>query len=96
MYVRRDGQRPPLAQLYEGPYAVISRGEKTYKLQMGPREIVVSIDRLKPHLGPAELQVAVPATRGRPPAAPAGQAAGVEDTAEWSMVLPCRRRKGQR
>ncbi len=30
IYVQRDGQRPPLAQLYEGPYAVISRGGKNF------------------------------------------------------------------
>ncbi len=62
VYVWRDGQHPPLAQLYEGPYAVKSRGEKTFKLQVGPRELVVSIDRLKLHLGTASLQVAEPAT----------------------------------
>ncbi len=95
VYVRRDGQRPPLAQLYEGPYAVISRREKTFKLQVGPREQVVSLDRLKPHLGSADLQAAVPATRGRPPVAPAAQAAEVTDTAEWTTVLPRRRRRGQ-
>jgi hypothetical protein len=88
VYVRQDGQLPPLAQLYEGPYAVISRGEKTFKLQVGPRELVVSMDRLKPHLGSAELQAAVPATQGRPPAAPAVQAAEVEDTAGGPRFYP--------
>ncbi len=95
VYVRRDGQRPPLAQLYEGPYAVISRGEKTFKLQVGPRELVVSIDRLKPHLGSAGLQVTVPAARGRPPAVPAVPAATVEDTGDWTLVLPRKKRRGQ-
>jgi hypothetical protein len=96
IYVRRDGQRPPLAQLDEGPCAVISRGEKTFKLQVGPRELVVSIDRLKPHLGSASLQVVVPAARGRPPAVPAVPAAKVEDTGEWTLVLPRKKRRGQR
>ncbi len=67
VYVRRDGNRPPLAQLYEGPYAVISRGAKFFKLQVGPKEVTVSIDRMKPHLGAEVLQPAVPARRGRPP-----------------------------
>ncbi len=44
VYVRRGGNRPPLAQLYEGPYAVISRGDKSFKLQVGLKESTVSID----------------------------------------------------
>ncbi len=67
VYVKRDGNRPPLAQLYEGPYAVISRGAKSFKLQVGRRESTVSIDRLKPHLGVEDVRPAVPARRGQPP-----------------------------
>jgi hypothetical protein len=45
----------------------MSRGAKSFKLQVGRRESTVSIDRLKPHLGVEDVQPAVPARRGRPP-----------------------------
>jgi hypothetical protein len=79
-----------------GSAVVISRGEKTFKLQVGRPELVVSIDRLKPHLGAASLQVAEPAGCGRPPAVPGTPVAEVEDTREWTLVLPRNRRRGQR
>ena len=34
-----------------GPYQVLERGNKAWKLQVGERVEVVSRDRLKPHLG---------------------------------------------
>ena len=68
VYVRRGGATPPLAPLYVGPYLVIDRQPKFFKVQVGTRTEVISIDRLKPHLGTAPVSPAVPPLRGRPPA----------------------------
>jgi len=66
VFIRRDGHVPPLAQLYEGPFRVVSKDEKVYHVQRGPRSEVVSVDRLKAYVGRDEPEVAVPLARGRP------------------------------
>jgi transposase InsO family protein len=83
VYLRRDGNKPPLAQLYQGPYAVIKRGPKVFTLQVGRQTEVVSVDRLKPHLGRGPVEAAMPVKRGRPPASAGG---GKED--DPSTVAP--------
>ena len=65
-FVRRDGHVPPLQPLYAGPYTILGRSEKFYTLQIGERKVNVSVDRLKPVIAPAEVQVAQPPRRGRP------------------------------
>ncbi len=50
-YVQRGGTIPPLSLLYVGPYEVLERTDKYFRLAVGSREETVSIDRLKPHLG---------------------------------------------
>ena len=47
----RGGASKPMADKYSGPYKVLERGNKAWKLQVGERVDVVSSDRLKPHLG---------------------------------------------
>jgi len=66
VYVRRGGTLPPLSPPYDGPYAVLQRGPKFFKLRIGEREEVVSVDRLKPHMGAAAAEAAQPRRRGRP------------------------------
>ena len=68
VFVRRDSHRPPLQRPYEGPFAVLEAGVKTFKLAVGNRTEVVSIDHLKPaHLDvDTPVQVAQPKPRGRP------------------------------
>ena len=66
VFIRRDGHVPPLAQLYEGPFRVVSKEEKVYHVQRGPRSEVISVDRLKAYVGRDEPEVAVPPARGRP------------------------------
>ena len=66
VYVRRGQVAPPLTPLYQGPYLVIEKGPKVYKLDLGGREDVVSVDRLKPHRGEAEVVAARAPRRGRP------------------------------
>jgi len=71
VYVRRGGSGPPLAPMYAGPYAVLRREDKFFELQMGGKKEVISIDRLKPHLGPSPVTAATPPVRGRPALPPA-------------------------
>jgi hypothetical protein len=55
-----------MASAYDGPYKVIDRNNKVYKLQVGSKVETVSADRLKPHRGNGVPDVAQPAKRGRP------------------------------
>ena len=48
VFVRNDAHRVPLTRPYRGPYRVIERTDKAYKLMVHGREDWVSIDRLKP------------------------------------------------
>lgn len=68
VFVRRDGHRPALQPPYEGPFKVLTPGEKVFVLDRGGKPESVSIDRLKPaHLDLDQpVQVAVPRPRGRP------------------------------
>ena len=65
VYVRRGAVSPPLTQCYSGPFKVLERGPKVFRLQMGEREEVVSADRLKPHTGTTPTLPVVPPRRGR-------------------------------
>jgi hypothetical protein len=67
MYVPVGGQQKPLAAPYAGPYLVVSKGAKTFTIQVGQRQEIVSVDRLKPHTGSGPLTLAEAASRGRPP-----------------------------
>jgi hypothetical protein len=67
VYDRPDRNQLPLGQLYKGHYVVISRIDRTFKLQMSHKVMTVSIDCLKQHLGTASLQAVDPPFRGHPP-----------------------------
>ena len=69
VFIRRDAHRTPLQRPYEGPFHVLERGPKFFKIDIGGKADSVSIDRLKPaHLDPdLPVQVALPPRRGRPP-----------------------------
>ena len=66
VFVREDASIQPLSQLYRGPYRVISCQDKLFSLEIGPRQDTVSIDLLKPVLGPV-LHPQQPPRHGRPP-----------------------------
>jgi hypothetical protein len=66
VYVRAPPAAPALSPAYRGPYRVLWRGPKFYRLAIGGREDTISIDRLKPHLSSNPIAAAPPA-RGRPP-----------------------------
>jgi hypothetical protein len=71
MFVRRDGQVPPLQPLYDGPYTVIRRSLHFFTLRIGDKVDKVdnvSTLRPKPCTDPT-APPALPRVRGRPPAA---------------------------
>jgi hypothetical protein len=57
VYVRKGGVVPPLSPLYQGPYKVLDKKEKFFKTEVGGQPEVVSMDRLKPHLGMARRKL---------------------------------------
>jgi len=67
VYIRRGGSSTPLTPPYSGPFRVLRRSNKTFTVDVGGRHDLISMDRLKPHLGAAPLQPAAPPRRGRPP-----------------------------
>lgn len=69
VFIRRDAHRTPLQRPYEGPFHVLERGPKFFKIDFGGKADTVSVDRLKPaHLDLDQpVQVAKPRRRGRPP-----------------------------
>ena len=74
VYIRKDTQTGgPLANNYEGPYKVLARRRKTFRVQLGDRVDSISVDRLKPHLGVGEPTAAQPPRRGRPPRSATGR-----------------------
>jgi hypothetical protein len=68
VYVLRGGVIPTLAPRYQGPYLVLEKGPQSFRLAIGAREEVVSVDRLKPHTGDTLVTAAQPPRRGRPAA----------------------------
>lgn len=60
VFLRRDDIRKPLTQPYDGPYEIIERHEKYYRIQPENREAVVSLDRLKPAFGYDSKETDVP------------------------------------
>ncbi|XP_047987090.1 uncharacterized protein LOC125226951, partial [Leguminivora glycinivorella] len=48
VFVRNDTVRPPLTPPYDGPFEVLKRYDKYFKIQMPQRTTVVTIERLKP------------------------------------------------
>lgn len=48
VFLRHDAPTGTLTQPYDGPYKVLNRGEKTYKIRVNGKIVNVSKDRLKP------------------------------------------------
>ena len=65
--VRRDGQRTPLAPIYDGPYKVLQRSLHFFVIKLGERTDTVSVHRLKAAYVPTGVQAALLPRRGRPP-----------------------------
>ena len=67
VYIRRGGAAPPLSPPYSGPFPVLQRSPKSFTVDLGDRTDVVSVDRLKPHVGPSPVMPATAPRRGRSP-----------------------------
>ncbi|RUS73921.1 hypothetical protein EGW08_018311 [Elysia chlorotica] len=69
VFIRRDGHRGPLQRPYDGPFRVITPGDKTFLVIVVGREELISVDRLKPaHVDLTNpVPVSLPPRRGRPP-----------------------------
>lgn len=55
VFVRNDSIKPTLTPLYDGPFKVLERSTKTYKIACNGRQPVISIDRLKPAFTMADI-----------------------------------------
>jgi hypothetical protein len=59
---------PPLTAPYDGPFRVVERGGKVFRIQMGDSVVeVICVDRLQSYRGTADPEEAVPPKRGRSP-----------------------------
>ena len=65
-----DSSVPPLSQLYLGPYKVVHRKDKYFKLQIGSQQDDVSVNRLKPVVSNVKVSPALPLPQGRHPRRP--------------------------
>ena len=70
VFVCEDASKPSLAPLYCGPYLVVERRSKFFRLQIGTRIDSVSVDRLKPVFSDSPITPAAPPLQGRPPLCP--------------------------
>jgi hypothetical protein len=69
------GLVPPLQPLYNGPYAVLRCGPRSFTIRVGSRDEVVAVSRLKACTA-ADATPGSPRHRGRPPGShPGGPAA---------------------
>lgn len=50
VFIRRDGVQPSLSTKYSGPYRIVEKYERAYKILVDGKEQVISIDRLKPYI----------------------------------------------
>ena len=82
VFVRRDSHRPPLCKPYDGPFKVVERGAKAFRLDLGTRQDYVSIDRLKPAFIDPSQPFPQPAIRprGRPRQVPDASVPAVLNT----------------
>ena len=99
VFIRRDTHHTPLQRPYEGPFKVIESGPKTFKVDIGGKTKIVTVDRLKlAHLDvDSPVQVAQPRPRGRPPGKhhPAPSPPPVQTPQPSTTQMPQRTRGGR-
>nr|VZH92909.1 unnamed protein product [Spirometra erinaceieuropaei] len=79
VYLRCDRVRRPLKPPYDGPFRVLSRGPKSFRIQRDNREEVVNVDRLK---------AAVPDTPSDEPCGPVPSASPHAASIPPSRIFP--------
>ena len=70
VFVKRLAHAPPLSSQYLGPYKVLERNVNTFKIRVGDKDDLISVNRLKPCFCEGPVQPAIPPRRGRPPRRP--------------------------
>ena len=60
VFVREDAVILTLAPRYRGPYLVLERRSKYFRLQIGSKQEVVFVDKLKPVFSDATVTPALP------------------------------------
>ncbi|GFW14502.1 pol polyprotein [Trichonephila clavipes] len=48
VFIRNDTVKKPLHALYNGPFKILHRTDKTFKVEINGRKSTISIDRVKP------------------------------------------------
>ncbi len=71
VWVRGGGLVPPLQPLYDGPYAVLRRGPRSFTIRVRSWDEVVAVSRLKACTA-ADATPGSPRRRGRPQGSPPG------------------------
>jgi hypothetical protein len=96
--VRKDGHVAPLEAAYDGPFLVLERSLRFFKLQIGNKVDTVSTLRLKPCKSPPDVEVAQPPRRGRPPVAAAAppQMAATSPPPATATTAPSTPKRAQR
>jgi hypothetical protein len=69
--MRVGGQQKPMTHPYASPYLVVSKGAKTFTIQVGQRQEVISVDRLKAHIGLSPVSPTEAVSCGSPTKKPA-------------------------
>ena len=75
VFVHFDAHKRPLQAPYQGPFEVLEKHDKYFKLDLGSRQDIVSLDRLKPAIMEASDESGHPtrAAEQRPQARPHGR-----------------------
>jgi hypothetical protein len=71
VWVRCGGVIPPLQPLYDGPYAVLRHGPRSFTIRVGSWDEVIAISRLMAYMA-ADSMPGSPCRRGRPPGSRSG------------------------
>ena len=68
VFIRHDAHITPLQCPYDGPYEVLEPGDKVFRIRLGDREELITVDRLKSTIMPEDYPhpIAVPPRRSRP------------------------------
>ena len=82
VFLRQDAIRRPLQPPYSGPFKVLSRADKTFKIEVRGRPVTVSIDRLKPSYSLEEQHTCL----NRPVTAPAVPSPPIKTTRSGRRV----------
>ena len=88
VFVREDASIPFLAPLYRGVYLVLERKSKFFRLQIGSKSDVVSVDRLKPAFSDDPIQAASPPARGCPVSRPVPSKDNLPPSSTSSATIP--------